>query len=91
MAKMQTLVLLILLISCMQDEATAQEHVNQILDKYDYAWVVQPAGKPRSLVVRQKFLCCGAISTGVNVKEGPPKFVQQKSGLLKMLSGSRKR
>lgn len=65
---------------------------DKILGVYDYPWVQQPGGRARSLTVRPSFLCCGCCCrTGVTIKEGPPKFVQPKTGgILSMLSGKKR-
>ena len=72
------------------EEAAAAR--DKVLGHYDYAWVQQPSGRARSLMVHPTY-CCGCsclCRTGMDIKEGPPKFVQPKTGgLLKMLSSKK--
>lgn len=68
----------------------AIEFRDKALGQYDYAWVQQTGARARSLVALPSFLCCGCwCRTGVNLRDGPPKFVQPKSeGLLSKLTSS---
>lgn len=81
--------------------AAATAAKDSALANYDYAWVNQPGAKGRSLMLRPEHSCCsgaccfcGKAKGRVTLREGPPKFLQEKqqSGLFQMLSGnSRKR
>ena len=74
-----------------KDPEAAADATDKLLTAFDYAWLQQPGGRARSLVVRQRYLCCSFIKTGVDVKDGPPKFVQPKSGgIMSMLTGGRR-
>jgi hypothetical protein len=76
-----------------KDSPAAAAAADKHLAAFDYAWLQQPGARARSLVVRQKYMCCGAIGTGLDIKEGAPKFVQpgkSGGGLLSMLSGKKR-